>query len=98
MLCWDDLVLRDLGRSWFYRLPLLFAALFGALRNRVVDRVFRIDWQFGLMMVYPWAGLFALIFASFSVAYLVALLVGLVLPIGALGVIVTAVVLGTGIL
>src|SRR5262249_27878156 len=23
MLCWDDLVLRDLSRNWFYRLPLL---------------------------------------------------------------------------
>jgi hypothetical protein len=98
MLCWDDLVLRDVGRRWIYRLPLLFAALIGALCNRVVDRVFRIDWQFGLMMVYPWAGFLALVFASLALAYGVALLADLVVPIGVLGKVVIAVVLGTGIL
>src|SRR5205823_14543015 len=74
MLCWHDLVARDLSRSWLSRLPLLLAAMIEALRGRIIVKVFRIDWQFGLMMLYPWAALFALLAASFGIGYAVVLL------------------------
>jgi hypothetical protein len=82
MLCWHDLVHRDLARSWLYRLPLLLAALVEALRDRVIVRVLRIDWQFGLMMLYPWAALLALLFGTFGVGYGIASLLALLVPLG----------------
>lgn len=82
MLCWHDLVHRDLGRSWLFRLPLLLAAMTEALRDRVIVQVFRIDWQFGLMMLYPWVALFALLAVSFGLGYVLASLLGLALPLG----------------
>ena len=82
LLCWHDLVARDLGRSWLARLPLLIAAMTEALRDRVIVQVFRIDWQFGLMMLYPWASLMALLLAAFGVGYGAVSLLGLGLTIG----------------
>ena len=98
MLCWHDLVERDLRRSWLSRLPLLIAAMIEALRDRVILQVFRIDWQFGLMMLYPWAALFALLLAAFGIGYGAAVLIGLVLPIGIPVKIVIALALAVGLL
>jgi hypothetical protein len=81
MLCWHDLVERDLSRSWLSRLPLLLSAMIDALRDRVIVRVFRIDWQFGVMMLYPWAVLLGLLAVSFGIGYAVALLFSAVLPV-----------------
>lgn len=77
MLCWHDIVHRDLSRSWLSRLPLLIAAMIEALRDRVIVQVFRIDWQFGLMMLYPWAALLALLLGAFGIGYAAATLLGL---------------------
>ena len=82
MLCWHDIVHRDLSRSWLLRLPLLLAAMVQALRDGVIVKVFRIDWQFGLMMLYPWAALFALLLGAFGIGYAAAALFDLVLPSG----------------
>ncbi|HTV89159.1 MAG TPA: hypothetical protein VME41_09095 [Stellaceae bacterium] len=61
ILLWDDLVKRDFGRSWFARLPLLAAAMSEALRSAVMQRLFRLNWQFALFVIYPWAALCACI-------------------------------------
>jgi len=82
MLCWHDIVHRDLSRSWLLRLPLLLAAMVQALRDGVIVKVFRIDWQFGLMMLYPWAALFALLLGAVGIGYAAAALFDLVLPTG----------------
>jgi pimeloyl-ACP methyl ester carboxylesterase len=81
MLCWHDLVERDLQRSWFYRMPLLIAALAEALHDGVIPKIYRIDWQFGLMMLYPWVALLALFAASFGAAYGLVALLALAVPL-----------------
>ena len=81
LLCWHDLVERDLSRSWLSRLPLLLAAMIEALRDRVIVQVFRIDWQFGLMMLYPWAAMLALLTGALAIGYGIAALLGAMMAI-----------------
>src|SRR5204862_479858 len=82
MLCWHDLVERDRRRPWLYRMPLLVSALAEALHDRVIPKIFRIDWQFGLMMLYPWAALLALLLAAFGTGFGLVALLGLAFPAG----------------
>jgi hypothetical protein len=98
MLCWHDLVERDLQRSWFYRMPLLIAALGEALHDRVIPKIYRIDWQFGLMMLYPWAALLALFVAGFGAAYGLVALLALVVPIPLVAKLVLALPIAAGLL
>ena len=59
VLRWDDLVKRDFSRGWLSRIPLLAAAMAEALRGGVMQRLFRVNWQFALFVIYPWAALLA---------------------------------------
>jgi pimeloyl-ACP methyl ester carboxylesterase len=80
VLRWDDLVRRDFARSWVGRLPLLMAAMAEALRSAMMQRLFRLNWQFALFVIYPWAALFAVLGAGFFAGYATAALLGLAWP------------------
>jgi hypothetical protein len=82
VLRWDDLVKRDFSRGWVARIPLLAAAMAEALRGAVVQRLFRVNWQFALFVIYPWAALLAVIGGGFLLGWIAASLVALALPFG----------------
>jgi hypothetical protein len=82
VLRWDDLVKRDFGRTWLSRIPLLAAAMAEALRGGVMQRLFRVNWQFALFVIYPWAALLAVIGGGFVLGWAAASLLALVLPLG----------------
>jgi pimeloyl-ACP methyl ester carboxylesterase len=83
ILRWDDLVKRDFGRSWFARLPLLAAAMAEALRSAVMQRLFRVNWQFALFVIYPWAALLGFVAGGLLLGYGAACLIALAWPLGA---------------
>jgi hypothetical protein len=82
VLRWDDLVKRDFSRGWLARIPLLGAAMAEALRGGVMQRLFRVNWQFALFVIYPWAALFAVLGAGFLLGWIAASLLVLALPLG----------------
>ena len=43
---WEDLIRRDLNRTWVKRGPLLLRGIVAAFRERTIFRLFRIDWHF----------------------------------------------------
>jgi hypothetical protein len=81
ILRWDDLVQRDFGRFWVRRIPLLAAAMAEALRGAVVQRLFRINWQFALFVIYPWAALLAVLAGGVLLGYALAGLLALAVPL-----------------
>lgn len=81
VLRWDDLVKRDFDRGWLRRMPLLAAAMGEALRSAVVQRLFRVNWQFALFVIYPWAALVAVIGGGFTLGYGAASLLTLAVPL-----------------
>lgn len=82
ILRWDDLVKRDFARSWYRRLPLLAAAMTEALRSAVVQRLFRVNWQFALFVIYPWAALAGFLAAGVLLGFAAAALLSLAWPLG----------------
>jgi hypothetical protein len=78
---WDDLIRRDLNRSWRKRAPLFLEMIRQSWRERFVIRLFRINWHFAALLIYPVVAflgtLGAAIAAGFGVADLVALFVPL---------------------
>src|SRR5690349_8967392 len=81
MLSWQDLVRRDLGRTWFDRIPVLVACMLVAVRDRVIVNLFRLDWHFACLVVYPWVSLIALFIAAPLIGYIIACLIGLAVPL-----------------
>lgn len=81
VLRWDDLIRRDLSRNWRKRGPLLLAIILAAWRDAFMTRLFRIDWHFALLLVYPFAALFGILFAAAAAGYGAACLIALVLPL-----------------
>lgn len=81
VLRWDDLVKRDLSRSWFERTPILLTCMFVALRERYIAKLFRVDWHFACMVVYPWVCLLAVVIGAAAVGCLAAFLIGLAAPL-----------------
>ena len=98
MLCWHDLVVRDVKRSWLYRFPLLLAALSEAVYDGMIPKIFRIDWQSGLLMLYPWAALITMLSAALGIGYGLASLVNLVFPLPFVARILLSVLTGAGLL
>jgi pimeloyl-ACP methyl ester carboxylesterase len=82
ILRWDDLVKADFNRGWLARIPLLAAAMAEALRGAVVQRLFRVNWQFALFVVYPWAALLAVLGGGFLLGWAGAALLAMALPLG----------------
>jgi len=82
VLRWDDLVKRDFSRTWLSRIPLLAAAMAEALRGGVMQRLFRVNWQFALFVIYPWAALMVVIGGGFLLGWAAAWLLALALPLG----------------
>jgi hypothetical protein len=83
VLRWDDLIQRDLNRTWLKRGPLLLAGLVAAIRERMISRLFRIDWHFALLLFYPVVALLALVIAAPLIAYGITCLIELALPLPA---------------
>src|SRR6476620_4881933 len=81
VLRWDDLVKRDFARGWLARIPLLAGAMAEALRGGVMQRLFRVNWQFALFVIYPWAALLAVIGGGFLLGWAAASLLALALPL-----------------
>lgn len=75
VLRWDDLVKRDFSRTWFERIPLLVTCMLGALRDGVIPNLFRIDWHFACLVVFPWVALSGVTLAALAIGCTVAWLV-----------------------
>ena len=98
VLRWDDLVKRDFNRGWLTRIPLLAAAMAEAMRSGVMRRLFRVNWQFALFVVYPWAALLALLGGGFLLGWIAASLLALALPLGDTAKLVLAAAIAVGVL
>jgi hypothetical protein len=81
VLRWEDLIRRDLNRTWVKRGPLLLKGIAAAFRERTIFRLFRIDRHFAAGLFYPHFALLGLIVAALLVAYGATSLVDLVLPL-----------------
>lgn len=77
VLRWDDLVKRDISRSWLARIPLLFRCTFGALRDGVIPKLFRLDWHFACLVIYPWVALLGVAIGAAALGGATAFLIGL---------------------
>ncbi len=55
-LRWDDIVLRDTKRPMWIRLPRSVQCFLEYLSNGTIARIFRANWRFGLLYLYPTAG------------------------------------------
>lgn len=75
VLRWDDLVRRDFSRTWLDRIPLLVTCMLGALRDGVIPNLFRLDWHFACLVIFPWVALLSLIVAALATGYLAAWLI-----------------------
>jgi hypothetical protein len=83
ILRWDDLVRRDFSRSWLDRIPLLVTCMLGALRDGVIPNLFRLDWHFACLVIFPWVALLSLIVATLAIGCLTAWLIVPVMPLAA---------------
>jgi pimeloyl-ACP methyl ester carboxylesterase len=81
MLRWDDIVKRDFSRSWLERIPDLITCMLGALRDRVITNLFRLDWHFAFFVVYPWIALLVVMVAAPVIGYIIACLIALAVPL-----------------
>ena len=52
------------------------------LGGGVMQRLFRVNWQFALFVIYPWAALLAVIGGGFLLGWIAASLLALALPFG----------------
>ena len=98
VLRWDDLVKRDFSRGWLSRIPLLGRAMGEALRGGVMQRLFRVNWQFALFVIYPWAALLAVIGGGLLLGWTLASLLALLLPLGETAKLVLAAASAVGVL
>ena len=83
VLRWDDLVKRDFGRTWRERIPLLFTCMLGALRDGVIPNLFRIDWHFACLVIFPWVALSIVVLAALAVGWVAAWLIVPAVKLGA---------------
>ena len=98
VLRWDDLVKRDFSRGWLSRIPLLAAAMAEALRGGVMQRLFRVNWQFALFVIYPWAALLAVLGGGFLLGWIAASLLALAVPLGEIPKLLLAAAVALGVL
>ncbi len=56
-LSWDDIILRDLARPMYWRLPQALFWFIDQIFTGTFHRVFRGFWRFGLFLLYPMLGL-----------------------------------------
>ena len=81
VLRWDDLIRRDLSRNWRKRGPLFLALIIASWRDRFMMRLFRMDWHFASLLIYPLVALLAILCATIAAGYGIASLVALFLPL-----------------
>jgi hypothetical protein len=81
VLRWDDLIRRDLSRNWRKRGPLFLAMIIESSRDRFMTRLFRMDWHFAALLIYPLVALLAVLCAAIAGGYGVASLIALFLPL-----------------
>ncbi len=81
VLRWDDLIRRDLSRNWRKRGPLFLAMLIASWRDRFMIRLFRMDWHFASLLIYPFVVLLGVLCAAIAAGYGVACLIALFLPL-----------------
>ena len=98
VLRWDDLVQRDFSRGWLARLPLLFGALFEALRGGVIQKLFRLNWHFAAFVVYPWVAFLVLVFGSLLIGTAMSWLIAWALALPGIAQTVLAVIMAVGLL
>jgi len=72
VLRWDDIVKRDFSRNWFERIPNLITCMLGVLRDGLLPKLFRLDWHFACLVIFPWVALFSLILPALAIGYLAA--------------------------
>jgi pimeloyl-ACP methyl ester carboxylesterase len=83
VLRWDDIVRGDFSRSHRDRIPLLITCLCGALRDGVVAKLFRLDWHFASLVIFPWVALASVIIVGLAIGYLTAWLIVPAVPLAA---------------
>src|SRR5260370_39438295 len=72
VLRWDDLIRRDLSRNWRKRSPLFLGVIAASWREGYMTRLFRVDWHFASLLIYPFVALLAVFCASIAAGYGVA--------------------------
>jgi len=77
VLRWDDLIRRDLSRNWRKRGPLFLAMLIASWRDRFMTRLFRMDWHFASLLIYPLVALLGVFCAAIAAGYGIASLLPL---------------------
>jgi hypothetical protein len=58
-LRWDDIIVRDMSRPMWVRVPRIVLCFLEYLFNGTIIRVFRAGWRFGLFYLYPTISLLA---------------------------------------
>ena len=81
VLRWDDLIRRDLSRSWRMRGPLFLAMIIASWRDRFMTRLFRMDWHFAALLIYPLVALLGVLSAAIAAGYGAACLIAHFLPL-----------------
>src|SRR6266705_1584184 len=81
VLRWDDLIRRDLSRNWRKRGPLFFAMIIASWRDRFMTRLFRMDWHFASLLIYPLIALLGVLITAIAAGYGAACLIALFLPL-----------------
>ncbi len=77
VLRWDDLIRRDLSRNWRKRGPLFLAMMIASWRDRFMTRLFRMDWHFASLLIYPLVALLGVSCAAIAAGYGIASLLPL---------------------
>jgi len=81
VLRWDDLIRRDLSRNWRKRGTLFLAMIIQSWRDRFMTRLFRMDWHFASLLIYPVVALAGVLCAAIAAGYGAACLIALFLPL-----------------
>src|SRR5258708_589146 len=81
VLRWDDLIRRDLSRNWQKRGPLFLAMMIASWRDRFMTRLFRMDWHFACLLIYPLVALLGVFCAAIAAGYSAASLIAIFLPL-----------------
>jgi pimeloyl-ACP methyl ester carboxylesterase len=81
ILRWDDLVKADFGRHWLHRIAGLVTCMFGALRDGVIVKLFRLDWHFACFVIFPWVAFAAVIAVALALGIGIAGLIALAVPL-----------------
>lgn len=81
ILRWDDLVEGDFRRDWRQRVRNLVFCMAATVRERYLGNLFRLDWHFACLVIFPWLALIAAVAAALGIGGVTTMLIGLAVPL-----------------